>query len=99
MPTLKPNGRRLNGRGSKWITKKRRREIYQRDGWRCGYCGRGLRSLPAERTLDHVVPVSRGGGHENANLKMACKRCNDQKQHRPRATWLRLNGVLIPVRP
>lgn len=83
MPTLKPDGRRLNGKGSKWITPKRRLAIYRRDGWRCRYCGKSLRSAkPHQRTLDHVVPVARGGTHASRNLRMACKPCNDRKQHR-----------------
>lgn len=84
MPTLKPNGRRLNGRGSKWIRPERRRAIYTRDQWRCFWCNRYLRHAPAsQRTLDHVVPRCEGGSHATHNLVTACKRCNDRRQAAP----------------
>lgn len=83
MPTLKADGTRLNGKGSSWITPKRRKAIYIRDGWRCRYCARWLKNVPARmRTLDHKVPVCKGGTHASGNLVTCCKRCNDRKQHK-----------------
>lgn len=52
-----------------------RREIFERDGWSCVYCGMAGRDL----TLDHVVPRHRGGEHSWANLVSACKSCNHRK--------------------
>ena len=51
----------------------RSRAIFARDGGRCAYC-RG----PAE-TIDHVMPRSRGGGHQWENVVAACARCNHTK--------------------
>lgn len=83
MPTLKPNGKRLNGRGSKWIQPKRRRAIYERDGWRCGHCRADLRDAPCHaRTLDHIIPRAAGGSHHSSNLVTSCLTCNVRKQHR-----------------
>lgn len=82
MPTLTKDGRRLPGTGSNWCRPARRRALYQRDGWRCGWCRKNLRNRPKERTLDHITPRALGGGHEDGNLVMACKRCNDSRQHR-----------------
>jgi 5-methylcytosine-specific restriction endonuclease McrA len=60
MPTLTADGRRLNGRGSKWITKKRRLAIYLRDRFACQYCGQDLHdATPRQVTLDHLVLVAR----------------------------------------
>lgn len=53
-----------------------RRAVMQRDGHRCVYC-----SAKAE-TIDHVVPRSRGGAHEWANVVAACARCNARKADR-----------------
>ena len=47
-----------------------RRAVLRRDGGRCAYC-----SDPAD-TVDHVVPRSRGGGHEWTNVVASCKRDN-----------------------
>ena len=47
-----------------------RRALFARDGHRCQYC-----DGPAE-SIDHVVPRSRGGGHEWENVVAACRPCN-----------------------
>lgn len=65
--------------------KARARELRQSGWWkrrlalgRCHYCGRdvGARRL----TLDHVVPVIRGGRSVRGNVVPACKDCNSAKQ-------------------
>ena len=33
----------------------------------------------ADLTVDHIVPVSRGGTHEGHNLQVLCRRCNSAK--------------------
>jgi 5-methylcytosine-specific restriction endonuclease McrA len=53
-----------------------RRAVFVRDGGRCVYCGRTATSI------DHVVPRSRGGRHEWANVVSACRRCNHLKADR-----------------
>ena len=55
-----------------------RKNILRRDGHRCQFCGRG--DLPL--TLDHVVPVSRGGDDSWENLVCACVHCNNKKGDR-----------------
>ena len=44
--------------------------------------GRGRGSTPAELTLDHVIPKSRGGNSNWDNLVACCKRCNNRKGSR-----------------
>jgi 5-methylcytosine-specific restriction endonuclease McrA len=84
MPSLKPNGQRLNGRGSSWITKSRRLAIYLRDRFTCQYCGRDLHAAsPREVTLDHLRPQCRGGSNVSRNLITACLACNSRRQHTP----------------
>jgi len=55
-----------------------RKNILRRDGHRCLYCGRG--DIPL--TLDHVVPLSRGGEESWENLVCACVKCNNRKGDR-----------------
>jgi 5-methylcytosine-specific restriction endonuclease McrA len=44
----------------------------------CAYCGK---KFPAqELTLDHVVPVARGGRSTRGNVVPACKACNNEKK-------------------
>ena len=46
----------------------------------CHYCGARVR--PEEITMDHAVPVIRGGKSTRGNLVPACKPCNSEKKHR-----------------
>ena len=65
-------------RSSAWW--KRRRSVGV-----CHYCGThvGAREL----TMDHLVPIIRGGHSERGNVVPACKACNTAKQHRLAFEW------------
>lgn len=57
------------------------RTIYTRDRWHCGLCGEPVDpalSYPHPRSvsLDHVLPMSRGGDHTPANVQCAHLDCN-----------------------
>ena len=54
-----------------------RREVLQPDNHTCQYCGSNKRL-----TLDHVIPLSKGGQHTWNNVVMACERCNQHKSDR-----------------
>ena len=65
--------------------KARARELRQSAWWKrriaagvCHYCRRGvgIRAL----TLDHVVPLVRGGRSVRGNMVASCKDCNSKKQ-------------------
>jgi 5-methylcytosine-specific restriction endonuclease McrA len=49
-------------------------QVFERDGFRCVYCGTGAAESRLE--LDHVTPKARGGTDEIANLVTACRSCN-----------------------
>lgn len=51
-----------------------RREVMERDAYRCRDCG-GWRDL----AIDHVVPRSAGGTDHLANLQTLCRSCNSSK--------------------
>jgi 5-methylcytosine-specific restriction endonuclease McrA len=48
--------------------------VAARDHWRCGICGLSIRK--GEESLDHIIPVSRGGKHEYSNVQLAHTVCN-----------------------
>lgn len=52
---------------------------------RCYYCGRQVPA--AELTMDHIVPVVRGGKSAKNNLVTACKDCNNKKKHSLPLEW------------
>ena len=68
-----------HGRGS--IPRSTRREVYKRDEFTCQYCLR--RFAPTELTIDHLVPLDRGGLDEITNYVTCCKPCNQKKANLP----------------
>jgi 5-methylcytosine-specific restriction endonuclease McrA len=44
----------------------------------CAYCERKV--APRELTMDHVVPVARGGRSAKGNVVPSCKECNNRKK-------------------
>jgi 5-methylcytosine-specific restriction endonuclease McrA len=55
------------------------------DAKACCYCGKDMRSV--EKSMDHVVPLSRGGAHALSNVVIACKPCNFEKGTRTQGEW------------
>jgi 5-methylcytosine-specific restriction endonuclease McrA len=52
----------------------------------CAYCVAPMTS--AGKTLDHVVPLARGGGHAATNVLVCCRACNTAKNALPFDTWV-----------
>lgn len=72
-------------------------EIYLRDQGICQLCKtRVPRSAvlphPKAATLDHIVPLSKGGTHDAINIQLAHSRCNTSKGNRPHQDQLRMFG-------
>ncbi len=63
-----------------------RHKIFERDGYRCRYCGKQLTRFTA--TLDHVKPVSAGGDNSYDNVATACLACNSKKTGKPLGDFL-----------
>lgn len=68
------------------------RELRQSPWWkrriasgRCHYCGRQV--SPRALTMDHLVPLARGGRSTKGNLVPACKDCNTAKRHHLAFEW------------
>jgi len=61
--------------------------VFERDGYTCQRCGQQLspesqypsRNYP---TVDHIVPLTRGGEHSYANVQTMCMGCNSEKGNR-----------------
>jgi 5-methylcytosine-specific restriction endonuclease McrA len=61
-----------------------RQAIYQRDRWVCQLCRKPVargKAVPHPKapTIDHIVPLARGGTHEPANVQLAHYHCNTIK--------------------
>jgi len=59
------------------VSKKDRFEAFKRDGFACQYCGRTPPAVTLE--VDHMLPVSAGGGSSVDNLLTSCFDCNRGK--------------------
>ena len=56
------------------ISNNKRRTIYKRDGYRCLKC-----ASESRLTIDHIMPLSRGGTDHPRNLQTLCEECNFAK--------------------
>lgn len=66
--------------------------LANRDGWTCHYCpaalGWGHPSVTPPQ-IEHVLPASRGGTNDGANLVLACRPCNTSKGTQTPVEWRR----------
>jgi 5-methylcytosine-specific restriction endonuclease McrA len=74
-------------------------DIFERDGWMCYLCGKQADVTTA--TIDHIIPVSRGGHHSAANCRCAHYLCNSRKHDKTIAEllgWSDGNEIALPHR-
>lgn len=72
--------------------KEKARELRKSQWWKnrvgsgiCHWCGG---KFPAEElTMDHIVPVVRGGKSTRGNVVPACKECNNKKKYMLPMEW------------
>ena len=70
--------------------KKLRLRILNRDGRECHWCGMDA------TTVDHIIPVAKGGTDDPENLVAACRRCNFSKQDKmPDEFMMRRAGLFL----
>ena len=62
------------------IGKRKRFEVFHRDGFTCQYCGKRPPEVVLE--VDHIHPVAKGGDNDEMNLVTACEACNAGKTDR-----------------
>jgi 5-methylcytosine-specific restriction endonuclease McrA len=58
--------------------------VFERDGWLCQLCHTPVDPelkwpAPLSASIDHVVPLSKGGDHLYTNVQLAHLRCNASK--------------------
>ncbi len=72
-------------RKSQWWYRLRARGV-------CHYCGRKF--PPKELTMDHVIPLIRGGKSTKGNIVAVCKECNTKKKYLLPWEWKEYIDVL-----
>lgn len=72
------------------IEKAKAREMRKSSWWKqqlgkgiCYHCEQKFK--PEELTLDHLIPIVRGGKTDKKNCVPSCKECNTKKGHKTRA--------------
>lgn len=61
--------------------------IFERDGWICQVCGQKINKRlkwphPRSKSIDHIIPMSKGGSNAPINVQATHLRCNLSKQAR-----------------
>ena len=72
--------------------KAKARELRQSQWWKnlrghglCHYCKKKFNAT--DLTMDHVIPISRGGKSTKSNIVTACKECNSKKKYLLPVEW------------
>ena len=70
--------------GGKYIETVEVSKLFFRDGGHCKLCGKKLNLKrkvphPLAITIDHIIPVSKGGEHSYRNTQLACFMCNSKR--------------------
>jgi len=66
--------------------------VYLRDQYSCLYCSKPVNNATA--TMDHVVPLSKGGKTNWENIVTACSPCNTKK-----ANHTHMKPAYAPYKP
>ena len=81
------HARRARAAGAEYDFSVTRDALRERDGDRCHYCGvvmdfaREDRRIRKDKaTIEHVTPISAGGGHTFDNVVLSCWGCNADKR-------------------
>ncbi|MBD5584308.1 MAG: HNH endonuclease [Clostridia bacterium] len=62
-----------------WLDGQVRRDIFEKSRHKCARCGRIL--AYKDMTVDHVIPLSKGGTNDPTNLVCLCEECNKKKSN------------------
>ena len=77
--------RKINLRATPELTRSQWERIKRKHKQRCYYCGIKHDKL----TIDHVVPISKGGDNSLCNIVPACITCNRLKGSKSLVEWVR----------
>lgn len=69
------------------------KDLMSLQGERCANCGKSLSRAKYE--IDHIVPISRGGGNSRSNIQILCRGCNRKKGNMMPHEWAMVNWRLI----
>lgn len=72
-------------------------DILRRDDYTCQFCGQEFEG--DKLTIDHLIPIARGGLDEPTNYVACCEACNQKKADMPLAEFARTVNVQVEELP
>ncbi len=60
---------------SRYVSAEMRARVMERGGHKCAHCG-----STKKLEIDHIIPISKGGTGDEANLQVLCRPCNRKKR-------------------
>jgi 5-methylcytosine-specific restriction endonuclease McrA len=80
---IPPVGRAHAERHGPKFNRRMRRKLFKAIR-KCHWCGEPFRTMK-DATLEHIIPLARGGSHGEDNLTLACWKCNNERGHNMKA--------------
>ena len=80
--SLNDENRRIRERFVSTFSEDLRQQVFSKSKWRCEYCGKRK-----DLTVDHFIPISKGGGSNIENLVAAYRDCNKRKLKKSRSCY------------
>ncbi len=78
------------------ISAKLRRLVRQRAQGYCEYCLCPEACATQSHSVEHILPLSRGGTNDEDNLALSCQGCNGSKYNKTQA-FDSLSGRMVPL--
>ena len=69
----------------KHISESLRQAVEERAGGRCEYCKSLRKYSPQPFTIEHIIPLAKGGSNDMDNLAFSCGGCNGHKYQKTEA--------------
>ncbi len=88
--THRRRARRLNAPGTH--TAQQIKDLLQKQSFRCAYCRKSIKS---GYHVDHIIPLSRGGGNGVTNIQILCPHCNCSKNAKDPIHFAQQLGKLL----
>ncbi|NLB11943.1 hypothetical protein GX830_01010 [Candidatus Dojkabacteria bacterium] len=86
---MRANGMPLSkGRITKTMEVRIATKLQEQD-FKCLYCGVNIEK---DFTLDHIIPLSRGGSNDISNIDLVCRSCNSSKSTKTKEEYLEVLG-------
>ena len=56
-----------------------RKYVFERNNYQCQSCGKTFQET--QLSIDHIIPLAKGGSNDISNLHTLCLKCNQSKKH------------------